>query len=220
MTRAGPAPHRRRHPTPHDSPTDHPTCQSQLTMMENGLTLRLSTTYDDHRVGGDLNTAMQPLGPSSSVSTTRAPLSQTPQPGKEWEMLRIRTLSAGVLCALGLSFAGVLVGPAIASAAPGNLGPIHPGGGQIHPGASLVHPGEGPLRPGEGPLRPGEGPLRPGEGPWRLGEGPWREGEGPWLEGEGQWRELSPQNHPIYHYGNDVTHPVWSAAHPVWALAP
>jgi hypothetical protein len=34
-------------------------------------------------------------------------------------MSKIRTLSAGVLCAAGLSLAGILVGPAVASAAPG-----------------------------------------------------------------------------------------------------
>ena len=40
-------------------------------------------------------------------------------------MSKIRTLSAGVLCAAGLSLAGAFVGPAVASADPGQ--PMGPG---------------------------------------------------------------------------------------------
>jgi hypothetical protein len=46
-------------------------------------------------------------------------------------MSKIRTLSAGVLCAVGLSLAGALVGPAVASA-------THPVWSVTHPFWALV----------------------------------------------------------------------------------
>jgi hypothetical protein len=60
-------------------------------------------------------------------------------------MSKIRTLSAGVLCAVGLSLAGTLVGPAVASADPGQpMAPgMHPGiagGAQMRPEPPPTHP--------------------------------------------------------------------------------
>ena len=57
-------------------------------------------------------------------------------------MSKIRTLSAGVLCAAGLSLAGILAGPAVASAAPGQ--PMTPAMG---PGTSQMHPEPPPTHP-------------------------------------------------------------------------
>jgi hypothetical protein len=53
-------------------------------------------------------------------------------------MSKIRTSSAGVLCAVGLSLAGALVGPAVANAAPGQppMNPVAP----MHPVPPPTHP--------------------------------------------------------------------------------
>lgn len=65
---------------------------------------------------------------------------------KEFEMPKFRTLSAGVLCAAGISLAGALVGPAVASAAPGQPmagpvgGPIHAAGAPMRPVPPPDHP--------------------------------------------------------------------------------
>ncbi|MCV7074594.1 hypothetical protein [Mycobacterium szulgai] len=58
-------------------------------------------------------------------------------------MPKIRTLSAGVLCAAGISLAGMLAGPAVASAAPGQpfAGPA------AGPGAGAMHAAGAPMRP-------------------------------------------------------------------------
>ncbi|CAM4419971.1 hypothetical protein MB901379_03703 [Mycobacterium basiliense] len=109
-------------------------------------------------------------------------------------MFKFRTLSAGVLCALGLSIAGALTGPAIALAAPG-----HPGLGPMRPGAGQMHRGMGQMRPEIGQLRPQWGEMRPH---W------------------GEMRQPQLPTHPIDHYGNDLTHPVWSATHPVRTVVP
>ncbi len=73
-------------------------------------------------------------------------------------MSRIRTLSASVLCAFGLSLAGAFVGPAVANAAPGQPGmspggPMHAAGGPMHPGGAAMHPGQG-MRPEPPPTHP------------------------------------------------------------------
>ncbi|WP_156688886.1 hypothetical protein [Mycobacterium sp. Marseille-P9652] len=58
--------------------------------------------------------------------------------------MKIRTLSAGVLCAAGLSLAGMLAGPAVANAAPGQPPAVapyaHPGGAPTHPVPPPDHP--------------------------------------------------------------------------------
>lgn len=106
-------------------------------------------------------------------------------------MSKIRTLSTGVLSAVGLTLAGIVVAPAIAFANPGPaVGPPRPGpGAPVHPGhPAPAHPG-GPGAPI--PPRP-EVPVNP----------------------------VRPPIHPVYHYGADLAHPVWSATHPIWALTP
>ncbi len=137
--------------------------------------------------------ASHAVEPSFSASTTQALPRETPPPSEKGiRMSKIRTLSAGVLCAVGLSLTGVFVGSAVASAAPqqpvgpgtqgieltsqATFGPIPldpaPGapGGSVGPGG----PG-GPGAPGErgrgGPGAPGErGPGEPGTpGPAGLG---------------------------------------------------
>jgi hypothetical protein len=55
---------------------------------------------------------------------------------KELEMSKIRMLSAGVLCAAGLSLAAAMAGPAVANATPGQP-PMHPGG----PAGAGMYPG-------------------------------------------------------------------------------
>jgi hypothetical protein len=60
-------------------------------------------------------------------------------------MSRIRTLSAGVLCAVGLSLAGALAGPAVANAEPGQpMAPMRPEPPPTHPiyhyADDLTHP--------------------------------------------------------------------------------
>jgi hypothetical protein len=57
------------------------------------------------------------------------------QPEGSSEMSKFRTLSAGVLCAAGLSLAGAFVGPAVASADPGQ-----PWGQPMRPEPPPMHP--------------------------------------------------------------------------------
>jgi hypothetical protein len=66
-------------------------------------------------------------------------------------MSKIRTLSAGVLCAAGLSLAGAFVGPAVANAAPGQPGMNQ--GDQMHAAGGPMHPGQG-MRPEPPPTHP------------------------------------------------------------------
>ena len=60
-------------------------------------------------------------------------------------MSKIRTLSAGVLCAAGLSLAGAVVGPAVASADPGQ---------PMGPGMHTMAPPVWPDRPEPPPTHP------------------------------------------------------------------
>ncbi|VBA42285.1 hypothetical protein LAUMK13_03952 [Mycobacterium innocens] len=115
-------------------------------------------------------------------------------------MSTIRILSAGVLCALGLSLAGTFAGPAIASAAPGQpvAGPMDPGGAPMNSVAGPLHPGRGPMNPASGPMRPDVAPMHP------MHPVP----------------PVPPPTHPIYHYTDDLTHPAWSVTHPFGALVP
>ena len=74
---------------------------------------------------------------------------------KELEMSRIRTLPAGVICAVGLSLAAAVAGAPVAAAAPGGpvAGPVHPAG-----------PAGAPMRPGGlagAPMRPEPPPTHP-----------------------------------------------------------
>ncbi len=57
-------------------------------------------------------------------------------------MSKIRILSAGVLCAAGLSLAATLAGPAVAAVDPGqpNMGPIHSPGAPMRPTPPPTHP--------------------------------------------------------------------------------
>ncbi len=72
-------------------------------------------------------------------------------------MPKLRNFSAGVLYAAALSLAGVLVGPAVAYAAPGQpVAPMHPGGTTMGP----MHPG-GPGGAGGAGMRPEPPPTHP-----------------------------------------------------------